>query len=94
MEGSRMGKALEKTLDETCRMPGVTGAICVDQRGLTLADKGQVSRNVSGPVAALAQQANSISPQSFCTPVVVIESQNGKVMIKQEEGFTSAVFKS
>ncbi|KAK7102600.1 ragulator complex protein LAMTOR5-like [Littorina saxatilis] len=95
MEGSKMEKALEKHIEETCRVPGATGAICVDQHGLILSSRGQVSKYAAGPVAYLAQQAATLNSQSYgSSPVIVIDTQNGKTLIKQEEGFTTAVFKS
>ncbi|PVD24409.1 hypothetical protein C0Q70_14891 [Pomacea canaliculata] len=75
-------------------MPGVNGAICVDQHGLCLSAKGNVSKYVSGPVAAIAHHAATLNGQTFSSPVIVIESQNGKMLIKQEEGFTTAIIKS
>ena len=39
--------------------------------------KGQASTYAAGPVASLAQQSQSLSPQSMHSPVIVIESQNG-----------------
>lgn len=90
-----MEKALEKHIEETCRVPGVTAAMCVDKHGLVLSSRGPVSKYAAGPVASLAQQASSLNPQSFgANPVVVIDTQNGKTLIKQEEGFTTVVFKS
>ncbi|XP_076448456.1 ragulator complex protein LAMTOR5-like [Babylonia areolata] len=93
MDGGKMEKALEKHLEETCRMPGVTGAVCVDQHGLILTARGQGLRYASGPVASLAHQASTLTTPST-NPVIVIESQNGKTLIKQEDNITTAIFKS
>ncbi|KAL8559198.1 hypothetical protein ACOMHN_048445 [Nucella lapillus] len=94
MDGGKMEKALEKHLEETCRAPGVVGAMCVDHHGLMLTVRGQVSRYASGPVASLAREASSLTSASGSTPVIVIESHNGKTLIKQEDNYTTAIFKS
>ncbi|XP_041347815.1 ragulator complex protein LAMTOR5-like [Gigantopelta aegis] len=89
-----MEKNLEKQLDETFRIPGVTGVLCTDKNGLCLAAKGTAKKQTSGPISALARQAKDVSSQAGTSPVVCIESETGSVLIKSEDGLTVAVFKA
>ncbi|KAL8589417.1 hypothetical protein ACOMHN_021569 [Nucella lapillus] len=89
-----MEKMIERQLDEIYRVQGMQGVICVDRNGLLLAARGRMSPRISGPVSALAQLASTLHPQHYQVPVIVVESQQGKTLIKQEEGITTAFLKT
>ncbi|KAK6176509.1 hypothetical protein SNE40_014778 [Patella caerulea] len=91
-----MEKSLEKHLEETFKIPGVSSVICTDEQGLCLGLKGSCHANVAGPIATLAKQAdqlrrttNAPNPPSIC-----IESEAGSVLIGKKDDITMAIFKS
>ncbi|KAI8771620.1 ragulator complex protein LAMTOR5 [Biomphalaria glabrata] len=88
-----MEKALEKQLEETFRIPGVVGVMCVDNNGLCLGAKGNTPRGSSGSISALASQATKLSTNGT-NPVICLESEHGSVLIKKNEKLTTAIYKS
>ncbi|ESP03554.1 hypothetical protein LOTGIDRAFT_205042 [Lottia gigantea] len=88
-----MEKSLEKHLEETFKIPGVSGIICTDEQGLCLASKGVSNSNCSGSIASVAQQAEHLRKTSN-SPSIYIESENGNLLIGRRENITMAIFKS
>nr|XP_022302047.1 ragulator complex protein LAMTOR5 homolog [Crassostrea virginica] len=88
-----MERQLEKHLEETCRVPGISGALCADNNGLCLAARG-CKPELAGHVASIAQQAGQLHPNASTTPVICIESEGGSVLIKSENDVTMAMFKT
>ncbi|XP_062569387.1 ragulator complex protein LAMTOR5-like [Saccostrea cucullata] len=88
-----MERQLEKHLEETCRVPGISGALCADNNGLCLAARG-CKPELAGQVANIVRQAAQLHPNSSTSPVVCIESEGGSVLIKSEGDVTMAIFKN
>ena len=52
-----MESSLEKKLLEAMSKPHVQGVVCSDMQGMCLGHKGIGSENLSGPIAALCDEA-------------------------------------
>ncbi|XP_069101401.1 ragulator complex protein LAMTOR5 homolog [Argopecten irradians] len=88
-----MEKTLEKSMEETFRVPGVAGVLCADEHGLCLSSKGIAKKETAGQLASLARQAQQLHPVNP-SPVIAIEADGGTVLIKSESDITMAVYKS
>ena len=52
-----MEAALEKKLGEAMAQPKVQGVVCSDMRGMCLGHRGIANESLSGPIAALCDEA-------------------------------------
>lgn len=52
-----METVLEKKLSEAMSRPQVRGVVCSDMQGMCLGHRGMASENLSGPIAALCDEA-------------------------------------
>ena len=52
-----MESALEKKLQDTMSKPKVQGVVCSDMQGMCLGHQGNASESLSGPIAALCDEA-------------------------------------
>jgi len=93
-----MEKPILKQMDEIITSPNVVGALVADQDGLCISSQGISSpKSTAGLIASLSMQANRLSTGATIgssSPVVVIETENTCVLVKTDDGITTAVFKS
>ncbi|KAK3590728.1 hypothetical protein CHS0354_030962 [Potamilus streckersoni] len=89
-----MERPLEKHLDETFKIPGVSGVLCADENGLCLGAKGVAKKEAAGHITSIALSAAKLIPNSNTNPVICIEGETGSVLIKKEENIVMAVYKS
>lgn len=71
--------------------PGVTGYICVDNKGLCLATKGQVNQNMSGIIHQLTDLASKIEEPTKESPVIKVELDSYKILIHSHDSVTTAL---
>ncbi|XP_064607011.1 ragulator complex protein LAMTOR5-like isoform X2 [Liolophura sinensis] len=76
------------------KTPGINGVLCSDEQGLCLGAKGVAVGQPAGVISRMAHQAEQIHPDSGTSPVIVVESEVGNVLIKNHDGITLAIFKS
>lgn len=75
----------------------VQGVLVADKTGLCIARDGNIPSATAGVARSIAIQANSFFPSSDekAAPLVVIETEDTKVLIKsRSSGITSVIHKS
>ncbi|XP_048507256.1 ragulator complex protein LAMTOR5 homolog isoform X2 [Athalia rosae] len=70
-----MERNLERTMDNVTNVEGVIGCILADRQGLCLGAKGSASSESAGLIAAIADEAAKLEPDSKA-PVIALESDN------------------
>ena len=75
---------------------GVQGVLIADKTGLCIARDGNVPSGTAGVARSIAIQGSSFfSKDGKATPLIVIETEDTRVLIKsQSSGITSVVHKS
>ena len=71
---------------------GVVGMIVLDERGLLVVTKGECDPEAVGLVQSMAQEAGKML-EDGTYPVIEINSQSLKYLIKREEKITTALIK-
>jgi len=89
-----MEKPLDRQLEEIINSAGVQGVMCADMQGFCVANKGVISKQTAGVVTSLAQQASALHPEEKIAPVIVIESDAGNLIIKQNNDISMAILKA
>uniref|UniRef100_H2Y7J9 Ragulator complex protein LAMTOR5 n=1 Tax=Ciona savignyi TaxID=51511 RepID=H2Y7J9_CIOSA len=70
-----METALQEKLKQAIQKPNVSGVICSDMHGLCLGCKGDVSKKLAGPMAAMCEEANKVRvPNSERLLAIAIEA--------------------
>ncbi|XP_075229851.1 late endosomal/lysosomal adaptor, MAPK and MTOR activator 5 [Lycorma delicatula] len=87
-----MEKSLESCLHEIQNSDDVTGCLVADKHGLCLTAMGNAKPENTGIISAFAKQAAKLEPTADM-PVILLESDNRKCLIKQTGNITGAVFK-
>jgi len=80
--------------------PGVSGYICVDKNGLCIAAQGQASESMSGIIRQISDLADKMeepgrkttSGGSKSPPVIRVDLERQKILIKSCEDITTALF--
>jgi len=88
-----MERKLEEKMAGIMSKPGVVGAICVDNKGLTLSASGVARPEMSGIISSIADQARKLEPTSTVNPVIRLESEQGYCLIQKKGEFTLGIYK-
>lgn len=88
-----MERNIEKAMDDVCSSEGVTGVILTDYAGLCLGVKGNATTDSAGIVAAIADQASKLEPNSPA-PIVSLQSENRQCIIQREGAVVGAIYKT
>lgn len=88
-----MEKQLKEVSNDALNSQKVSGFLCVDKNGLCLTASGEANEKNSGTIASIAQLAQKLD-NSNKPPVVCIESEKRKILIKSVNQITTAVYKN
>ncbi|CAG2106616.1 unnamed protein product [Medioppia subpectinata] len=86
-----MEKELKEICGEALNSDKVCGFLCVDNNGLCLTACGDASEKSSGTVATIASLAQKLDSSN---PIVSIESDKRKILIKTTNEITTAIYKN
>jgi len=86
-----MEKQLKEISTEALTNQKVSGFLCVDQNGLCLTASGEANERSSGTVASIAELAQKLDNSN--SPVISIESDKKKILIKTVNQITTAIYK-
>jgi len=87
-----MEKDLKEIANEALNNPKVCGYLCCDENGLCLTGSGDVNERSSGLLNAIAQLANKLDSNN--SPVICIDSDKRKILIKSKDSITTAIYKT
>ncbi|CAL7937706.1 unnamed protein product [Xylocopa violacea] len=87
-----MERNLEKTLEDVNNTEGIIGCILADHAGLCLGAKGYASTNSAGIIAAIADQAAKLEPDSPA-PIISLQNENRKCLIQRQVAVVGAIYK-
>lgn len=87
-----MERELDKVIDETMEVPGVTGCLFADHQGLCLAAKGTAHVDSAGIIVAISEQSCKLQP-NLKPPVINLETDKGQCIIQRHGTITGAIFK-
>ena len=97
MEADLAGIMTEaKTVDvelNSCDESDIVGMLVLDERGLVVGQHGEVEQGLGGVVQNLISQSAKIPSEDGEHPVIVINSDNRKYLIKREDKITTAIVK-
>ncbi|OQV24272.1 hypothetical protein BV898_01813 [Hypsibius exemplaris] len=84
---------LEKSIREVMNQPQVTGAMCVDSKGLCLISKGTADPAASGYLSEISRCANHVASTNEDSPVTAIEFGKTQILIKRGDNVTTVIYK-
>ncbi|KAK0158934.1 hypothetical protein PV328_009869 [Microctonus aethiopoides] len=87
-----MERNLEKTMEDVNNTLGVTGCILTDKSGLCLGAKGNISADSAGLIAAIADQAAKLEPESDL-PIITLQNDSKQCLIQRHGPVVGAIFK-
>ncbi|CAB4065007.1 LAMTOR5 [Lepeophtheirus salmonis] len=71
----------------------VSGVLCTDSKGLCLGTTGKLHSELSGVISSLTSAASLLDPSSNTEPIIVIHSEDSKLLIKKQEDISVAIIK-
>ncbi|XP_054168840.1 ragulator complex protein LAMTOR5 homolog [Oppia nitens] len=85
-----MEKQLTDISNEAINHKSIAGFQCIDSNGLCLTASGLADERTSGSIVAIAKLAQKLDPNN--SVVVCVESVNSKILIKQNNHLTTALY--
>ncbi|XP_055338064.1 ragulator complex protein LAMTOR5 homolog [Paramacrobiotus metropolitanus] len=84
---------LEKSIREVMNQPSVTGAMCIDGKGLCLIAKGTADPTAAGFLYEISRCSNQLTNSAEGAPVVAIEFSKTQILIKHGQNITTVIYK-
>ncbi|GAU93419.1 hypothetical protein RvY_05364-3 [Ramazzottius varieornatus] len=88
-----MEAQLEKNIREVMNQPQVTGAMCIDRKGLCLTAKGNADSSAAGFLSEISKFANQIVSSDGDSPVVALEYSKSQILLKGGESVCTVIYK-
>ncbi|KAI8831268.1 hypothetical protein BC829DRAFT_409782 [Chytridium lagenaria] len=92
-----MEETLDDVLDGISQSEGVKGVLLTDAEGLCLGARGKAQPSTAGSITSISNRAHRIAQESgrgdLEEATVSIETDTGRIVVRQEHGTTIAIFK-
>eukprot|EP00039_Didymoeca_costata_P027293 m.18121 g.18121 ORF g.18121 m.18121 type:complete len:92 (+) comp6201_c0_seq1:129-404(+) len=88
-----MDKELHATVDSCLQQEKVTGVLCSDLSGFSIAARGDMNSSQAGCIASLAARAALLEKGQETAPVITVESDNFSILIRRHNNVTMAIKK-
>ena len=82
-----MDKALENSL---VNRPFIRGLLCIDNNGLTIAEKGELAGAPAGRYVSLSRLGSSLCPDQP-EPVIMIDTKSRNIAVKDYDSMTIVI---
>ena len=82
-----MDKALENSM---ANRPFITGQLCIDNNGLTVAERGELVGAPAGRYVSLSRLGGSLCPDQPA-PMIVIDTKTRNIAVKDYDSMTIVI---